>query len=393
MQKLWKIALIAALWIAAGVAPAAAQSTTWTAEYFNNPTLTGPAVLMRIEAAPSGNWGYGSPAPGIVADNFSARWTSTAFVNAGTYRVTVRADDGFRVIINGVVVLDQFRLATGQTYTTEVYLAGGTTTFTVEYFEAFEVAFIDYRFEPVSTSPIPGGTVATVTASRLNVRSGPAPTFPAVGQISQGQTYAVVGRTADTSWVQLNVNGIIGWVNRLYVSAPDLSAVPITDGGGSVTPPPNAFVTVTPGRLNVRATPNPFTGAILTTIGQGQVYSLIGRNADSSWLQINVHGMTGWVRSTYVSSTNLSGVPITDAGTNPSQPVASFATVNTFFLNVRSGPAAGFPRLTVIARGQTYAVVGRNAAGTWVQLNVNGTLGWVNRGYVSVTSLQVPVTG
>ncbi len=242
----------------------------------------------------------------------------------------------------------------------------------------------------------PGVPQATVTAHFLNVRSAPNPFTGAVLTIiSRGQTFPVVGRNADFSWLQLNVNGIVGWVNSAHVFAQNVAGVPITDGSGGIIPQPPAGITatVTAYFLNVRAIPNPFTGAVLTRISQGQTFPVVGRNADTSWLQLNVNGLVGWVNSRYVFAPNAALAPITDPSTNPVPPLAT-ATVTAYFLNVRSGPGPTFPILTIISRGQTFPAVGRNAAGTWVQLNVGGTIGWVNRGWVAVSSLwNLPITG
>lgn len=115
---------------------------SWLAQYYNNRDLAGPAVVERREANLSYNWGYGSPAPAVFADNFSARWTRAFSVTGGTYRITARVDDGVRVYIDGVLVLDAWKVQAATTYTVDVIIAGGNRTFTVEFFEAEGVAEI-----------------------------------------------------------------------------------------------------------------------------------------------------------------------------------------------------------------------------------------------------------
>ncbi len=58
----------------------------WRGEYFNNVNLSGRPALVRDDAAINFDWGLGSPAPGIQADNFSARWVRTVPLGGGTYR-------------------------------------------------------------------------------------------------------------------------------------------------------------------------------------------------------------------------------------------------------------------------------------------------------------------
>lgn len=223
------IALIVLVAAAFGAAPAAAQSSTWTAEYFSNPSLIGPPTLVRTESSPSNDWGAGSPAVNIPADNFSARWTTTAFLDAGTYQISVRADDGVRVFVNGVAYIDQWVQSPGNFHQATVALPAGSHTFVVEYFEAAGLAYIAYNFGPGAAPPPPDSPQATVTAYFLNVRAIPNPFTGAIlTRISRGQTFPVIGRNAAGTWVQLNVGGTIGWVNRGWVAVSALWSLPIT---------------------------------------------------------------------------------------------------------------------------------------------------------------------
>jgi uncharacterized protein YraI len=404
MKRLMLITVILFAVIAV-IQPAAAQSTTWTAEYFGNPSLIGPPTVVLTEFSPSHNWGYNAPVTGVPADNFSVRWSTNTYVNAGVYQFIVRSDDGVRVSVDGFVYIDRFAPATGQTYTAQVNLAAGNHTFVVEYYDALQVAFLDYNFTPVGfvtpTVPPVSGASATVTTNVLNVRNAPNLFAPILTRVNFGQTFPVIGRNADTSWLQINANGVVGWVYIIYVQAYNIGGVPITDGGTFPTPTPipppppsGATATVNTSLLNVRNAPNPFTGVVLTRISFGQVYPVIGRNADSSWLQLNVNGLVGWVNARYVQAFNIGGVPVTDPGTNPvPPPTSSYGTVTAYYLNVRSAPNPFAARLTVISRGQTYPVIGRTFDSTWVQINVNGVPGWVNRAYMNVTNIfSVPVT-
>ncbi len=311
--------LLALTFLLLGLTPLAAQTTgSWAAEYYANAMLVGPLTLSQIEVTPTHNWGEGSPAPGLPADNFSARWSSFQTLNAGTYRLSVRADDGVRVVVNGVIAIDEWHPSPGNIYTTTLTLATGQHSFIVEYFDATGSAYLQYDLIPIGAAPPPTGATATVTTPLLNVRNAPNPVTGAiVTRISQGQTYPVLGRNADSSWLQLHVNGIIGWVNSRFVTTTNLQNVPVTDVS---TQPTGAMATVTAFFLNVRNAPNPFTGAILTRIRRGETYPVVGRNADSSWLQLNVNGTIGWVNRRFVSAANLQNVPATDPSTNPSSP-------------------------------------------------------------------------
>lgn len=370
--------------------PTAAQGGYWTGEYFNNANLFGPSVFTLNETTPSHDWGATSPSPLIPLDYFSARWTSQQNLTAGSYQLTVRADDGVRVYIDGLAYIDQWLPSPGNTYSLSISMVAGLHTIVVEYFEATGNGFLQYSLTPIGGS-IPGtSATALVTTNELNVRDRPDPfTGVILTRIYQGQTYPLIGKNGDSSWLQLNANGIVGWVNARYVYATNLGLVPVTDPG---TRPTGATATVTTGNLNVRDRPDPFTGLVLTRISRGQSYPVVGKNADASWLQLNVNGVVGWVNAIYVSATNLQNVPVTDNGTRPT---GATATVITGNLNVRAVPNPYYG--VIIARislGQSFPVIGKNATGTWIQLNVNGLIGWVNASYMSAVNMQfLPITG
>lgn len=101
--------LLAAVALAAGIAPALAQSgATWRADYYNNPDWNGAPVATEFVSFLSLDWGYGAPSPYLPADNFTARFTTDAFFYAGNYNFTIIADDEFALIIDGVSYLDTF---------------------------------------------------------------------------------------------------------------------------------------------------------------------------------------------------------------------------------------------------------------------------------------------
>lgn len=116
-------------------APPSSQ-TAWLAHYWNNTSMSGNPALARYESAIYYDWGWGSPAPGIVAsDNFSARWSRSVYFGAGTYRFTTHSDDGIRVYIDGHLIIDNWTVHAVQTNIADVTLASGTHSLVVEYFE------------------------------------------------------------------------------------------------------------------------------------------------------------------------------------------------------------------------------------------------------------------
>jgi len=146
----------------AGKPPAFPQ---WKGEYFNNMNLAGAPSVVRNDSAIDFNWGQGWPDTRISAEQFSVRWTRTLYFNAGTFRLTARADDGIRVFVDNVLLINEWHPATGQQYTADVTLATGNHTFRVEFFEQGGLASAYFTWArisgPGSPTPTPGGSPPT----------------------------------------------------------------------------------------------------------------------------------------------------------------------------------------------------------------------------------------
>lgn len=303
---------------------------SWTAQYYANSNLSNDPSAIFTEGTPTHNWGSGSPLASIPADYFSARWTSIQNLTGGTYGITARADDGIRVYVNGVLQIDEWHSASGATYSRTLSLPAGSNTFVVEYFEATGNAFLEFNLTqgvysyptPVPTivvnPPATSGVTATVTAYRLNVRNQPSATTGAViSRISRYEQYPVIGRTADSLWLEIQVGAALGWVSARFVNVSPYGAViPVVGSGQSAPGTPQATgnaVTATPYSVVVRSGPSTSN----TRIGLfpvGATAPVIGRNSTSTWWQINYNGLIGWVSSAYaiISTTaNIGAIPVT----------------------------------------------------------------------------------
>jgi glucose/arabinose dehydrogenase len=136
-------------------------ANTFTAQYFNNMSLSGQPVLTRCENTIDNNWGANSPAPEVNPDNFSARWTQDVTFADGTYTFTATADDGIRVYVDGAPVIDEWHdVAAATPYTSNpVPLAGGIHHIRVEYYEDTGAAEAQVGWE--LTGPPPDAVIDT----------------------------------------------------------------------------------------------------------------------------------------------------------------------------------------------------------------------------------------
>ncbi|MDZ4768160.1 MAG: SH3 domain-containing protein [Chloroflexota bacterium] len=316
--------------------------TGWTVSYYNNTDLSGSPVLSETLAGGINfNFGITSPRPGIVSeDNFSARFTSVQLFNAGAYDFIVSSDDGVRVFIDGVIVLDRFVPRVLTTDRFQYTLTAGTHSLVVEYFEGIDQAAIQFQWFQISGGLTPGigtpgigtpggggvfvtaGPTATSTAipptslpaippgalsgtviraQVLLVRGAPFPGAGVVDRVLRGQTYQIIGRDDRSLWYLIQLSNRQGWVWHYYFNV---------NGNSFNAPIQNAFVTAgmpasetgvigqSEATLRLRAEPNVFS----TQIGRipwGDLLPILEQTRDG-WYRVVWRGTVGWVASGFV---------------------------------------------------------------------------------------------
>jgi len=332
------IALTTLLTLLIGASLLNAQSgfgTGWTVQYFNNTNLSGTPILT--ETLPGGinfTWGTGSPNPAVPAENFSARYTSVQNLQAGTYEFVVSSDDGVRVFIDNVLVLDRFfgRVLTTDRFT--LNLTAGSHTFVVEYVEFTDQAALSFQWfltsvtTPGATVPPGGGTgtiatvgpgvptaytgpTATVTGvDGLALRTGPYVGASFITTLTGGSSYPVLARNADEgiyNWYLLQlVDGRTGWASGRYLQlSVDRNTLPLQ---GSIFDQIDdaadlGVVAIPRAVMNIRVRPSERT-AIIGSIPWGGYASLIGRTVQAGqnrWLQVRYEGVVGWIAAPWVT--------------------------------------------------------------------------------------------
>ncbi|NLX11107.1 MAG: SH3 domain-containing protein [Chloroflexi bacterium] len=378
---------------AQGVAP-------WTVAYYNSINLSGPIAYTTTVNAVGIPWTAQAPVPNVGPDFFSARWTSVQPLEAGTYRISTRADDGVRVYVNNQLLINEFHVSSGLTYSADFTVPAGQHTIVVEYYEGDGLAFLSFDLTRIGAEPPPTtGPTATVLAPRLNVRSAPRVVAGNVLTIvTQGQTYPIIGRNADSSWWQINANGVIGWVSGGWIQAQNAANVPITDGG--TTPPgPGQFLVTARVNLNIRSGPST-AFPVVGWLPIGRSAQVFGRNANTTWWQVRYGNATGWVSARFAglqAGVDPGQIPVTDGGApGPGQPT-QFNLVARLNLNIRSGPGVVYPVAGWLPIGGTAQIVGRSPSTGWWQIRYNNVTGWVSGTYTTLqpgTDInQIPITG
>jgi len=133
-----------------------ASGGPWRGEYFDNRWLGGNPVLTRSESGIDFNWGAGAPDAMLPADGFSARWTRSAYFEAGAYRFTTETDDGVRLFVDGNLVIDRWVDQSLSAYSVKLTLTEGHHIVRMEYYEHQGGAAAHLHWERDDT-PAPGG--------------------------------------------------------------------------------------------------------------------------------------------------------------------------------------------------------------------------------------------
>ncbi len=337
------LVLAALALLSAAVAVLADFGVNWTVSYYNSVDLSGsPAVTQTGLAGINFSWGTGSPAGGVNADRFSARFTSSQTFTGGAYEFIVTADDGVRVYVDGQLALDRFSARPLTTDRFTQTLTPGAHSLTVEYFEDGDQASISFQWnlvgggvttfatatpfvitatpsapQPTALPPIPEGalTATVVNARVLLTRALPNLSAPVLARISRGETYAVVGRDADARWFVLQLGDRQVWAlgYYLFINSNEFNA-PVVSSYTLVGNPAQYTGTVGQSRQGLKLRAAPTTeSAQIGRIGWGDVMAIVGRSADNRWYQVIYKDTLGWVTVDYmrIVEGSVDAVPVT----------------------------------------------------------------------------------
>ncbi|MFN3991696.1 MAG: SH3 domain-containing protein [Tabrizicola flagellatus] len=244
--------------------------------------------------------------------------------------------------------------------------------------------------------PITGPGVVTIgniaTNARVNVRSGPAAIFPAVGSLPWGtrvnKGLCIGGGSA--RWCE--VTTIDGKISG-YVSARFLVEGAATTPDDSTAGGPDYWVVrglAGNERLGVRVEPR--AGAtLLATLREGEIVRNLGCRATGSsrWCRIrSTTGMdvTGWVNGRYLRESGAPSRPVVpDDGGPDFYIVRGLAAGDT--LNVRTQPSTTGQVIAQLAQGAKVRNLGCQTSGQtrWCRIETTGGVkltGWVNGRYL-----------
>jgi len=105
------------------------------ASFYNDIDRVDFALEMTESMPFYSDWGGGSPDPSIEPDTFSAYYLGNFDFEAGSYEVSVTADDGVQLVVDGITVIDQYFDQGPTTYTAIVPMTAGNHAIEILYYE------------------------------------------------------------------------------------------------------------------------------------------------------------------------------------------------------------------------------------------------------------------
>ena len=134
-----------------------------TAEFFQGTELKGAPVVTRIDPTVNFDFNGQGPAPGMGKEDFSARWTGVLTPDqSGSFELGVTGDDGYRLWLDGKLIVEDWSTHAPSTKTSPVSLEKDHHyELKLEYFQGGGGAVAKLIWTPPGESPLPKALAVT----------------------------------------------------------------------------------------------------------------------------------------------------------------------------------------------------------------------------------------
>ena len=206
---------------------------------------------------------------------------------------------------------------------------------------------------PLSTMSVDANSIGVVTASTLNVRSGPGQNYNRIFTLSKDEKVTI--KSSSNGWYKIvNSKNREGWASSQYIKASEDTSVY-----------DKKIVSVD--RLNMRSGPST-SYRVLKILTKGTEVEIISTSGD--WSKVKCSGTTGYVKNEYLSNPS----------SNENNSTA-IKYVKATSLNIRSGPSTSYSILGKLKLNDKVEVLGETS--TWSKINYNGNTAYVSSEYLS----------
>ena len=238
------------------------------------------------------------------------------------------------------------------------------------------IGFKDLSYADTTVSGI-------VTATALNVRSGPATTYSVIGQVLQGNDIKIVDKTGN--WLKVNYKNTTGYVSGAYVSSIYNEAK--TEG-----------YVIGCNTLNVRSGPGTEYARKGSLVNGTKVHII---STSLGWSKIIYNGNYAYVSASYLSNSpsenqgntgsnnSSNGNNLSNGSTennNTQVTVKNTGTVTADRLNVRQQPSTSSTILGVLEKNTTVKIVDETES--WYKIMYKNDYAFVSKNYIILGGTQ-----
>lgn len=226
-----------------------------------------------------------------------------------------------------------------------------------------KIALATLALLPLSTINADADQIGVVTATSLNVRSGPGQNYSKIFTLSKGEKVTI--KSTSNGWYKIaNSKNREGYASSQYIKI-----------SNDTTVYDKKIVTA---NLNMRSGPST-SYRIVKTLPKGSEVEVI--STSNNWSKIRFNGSTGYVSNEYLS--NINSDTNTNNNVNNDANISTTVTkyVNVSSLNVRSGPSTSYSILGSLKLNEQVEVI--ESMSSWSKINYKGKVGYVSTEYLS----------
>ena len=229
-----------------------------------------------------------------------------------------------------------------------------------------KIALATLAMIPMTANNAYVSNIGTVTASSLNVRSGPSTSYTVVTTVKKNDKVNIL--QSSNGWYKIETtSGKQGWVSSSYISASNSN----TNNSTTNNTQSNIAIVNTDG-LSFRNDAGT-SYSIIKVLNKGEKVELISES--NGWSKVKHDSRLGYVASQYIDK----------ATTN-----YTIKEANTDGLNVRTGPSTSYATIGKLNKGTRVEVISESAG--WSKINYNNKTAYVSSGYLKAVSTSTPDT-
>ena len=203
-----------------------------------------------------------------------------------------------------------------------------------------------------------------ITTARVHFRTGAGTNYSSMGVLDTGVKVTYISESGN--WTKVQYNSKTGYICSDYLKKESSTS----------TTTNTMYVTASAG-LNLRKGPST-SYAVIKTLSKGTEVTVI--SSSDGWSKVNAGGVSGYVSSSYLSSTK----PSTGSSSSDESTSNSTSTMyTTERLNLRKGAGTSYSVITTLDKG--IAVTVHSSSNGWSKVSVNGMTGYVSSSYLSST--------